>query len=68
MNQMSLSHELPEKFFLHGHSYGGYISALFACAHPDRIQALFLNSAIGAEPEPTDEYDPLYIRLSSSHE
>jgi len=67
MNQMSLNHELPEKFFLHGHSYGGYISSLFACAHPDRIAALFLNSAIGAEPEPQCEYDPLDVRLSSSH-
>ena len=64
LNQMSLNAELPEKFFLHGHSYGGYISSLFACAHPDRISALFLNSAIGSEPEPS-EYDPLSIRLSS---
>ena len=58
---------LPEKFYLHGHSYGGYICALFACAHPDRIAALFLNSAIGAEPEPK-EYDPMKIRLSSMDE
>lgn len=55
---------MPEKFFLHGHSYGGYISSIFACAHPDRIAGLFLNSAIGAEAEPP-EYDPHKIRLSS---
>ena len=57
---------MPEKFFLSGHSYGGFISSLFACAHPGRISALFLNSAIGAEPEPA-EYDPMNMRLSSSN-
>ena len=61
---MSLNQELPEKFYLHGHSYGGYISSIFACVHPERISGLFLNSAIGAEPEPSD-YDPMKIRVSS---
>ena len=68
LNQMSLNQELPEKFFLHGHSFGGYISSLFACSHPERISALFLNSAIGAEREPAEEYNPLHVRLSSSDE
>ena len=61
---MSLNSEMPEKFFLHGHSYGGYISSIFAVAHPERIAGLFLNSAIGAEPEPSN-YDPMNIRVSS---
>ena len=61
---MSLNLELPEKFYLHGHSYGGYLSSIFACSHPDRVAALFLNSAIGAEPEPPD-YDTHRDRLSS---
>ena len=65
LNQMSLNQEMPDKFFLHGHSYGGFISSLFACANPDRIEALFLNSAIGAETYPT-EFDALNVRLSSS--
>ena len=65
LNQMSLNQEMPEKFYLHGHSYGGYISSIFATAYPERISALFLNSAIGAEPEP-DKYDPLNVRLTSS--
>ena len=65
LNQMSLSSDLPEKFFVHGHSYGGYLSALFACNHPERIAGLFLNSAIGAESIPPD-YDPSQIRLSSN--
>lgn len=62
---MSLSRELPDKFYLHGHSYGGYLSALLACNHPERIAALFLNSAVGAEREP-EEYDPMNIRISSN--
>lgn len=64
LNQMSLNQELPEKFYLHGHSYGGYLSSLLACANPDRIAALFLNSTIGAEPEPS-EYNFLNLRLRS---
>ena len=67
LNEMSLCQDLPEKFYLHGHSYGGYLSALLACNHPERIAALFLNSAIGAEREP-EEYDPMQIRISSDHE
>ena len=61
---MSLNRYMPEKFYLHGHSYGGYISSIFATSFPERINALFLNSAIGSEPEPA-EYDPLNVRLSS---
>ena len=64
LNLMSLNQEMPEKFFIHGHSYGGYLSSLFAVTHPERIAALFLNSTPGAEPEPT-EYNPLAVRMSS---
>jgi len=65
VNKMTELGELPEKFFLHGHSYGGYLSALFASRNPERITALFLNSPVGAEPIPKD-YDPLKIRLLST--
>lgn len=65
LNQCSLNSDLPEQFYLTGHSYGGYLSALLAINHPERILGLFLNSAIGAEKEP-EEYDPRHIRLSSS--
>ena len=61
---MTQNNEIPEKFFLAGHSYGGFISSLFACAHPHRINGLFLNSPIGAETEPED-FDPLAVRLVS---
>ena len=56
---MTMNKEIPEKFFISGHSYGGFISSLFACAHPDRIDGLFLNSPIGAEAEPEDSIEGL---------
>lgn len=65
VDQMTSDGELPEKFFLSGHSYGGYLSSLFACKHPERVKALFLNSPIGHEPLPAD-YDPMTVRLSST--
>jgi pimeloyl-ACP methyl ester carboxylesterase len=37
---------LPEKFFLSGHSFGGYLSALLASHIPDRIEALLLISPV----------------------
>ena len=56
---------VPELFFLAGHSFGGYLSAMLACKHKDRIEALFLNSAIGPEAVPK-EYNFYEYRLSSS--
>lgn len=56
---------VPELFFLAGHSFGGYLSSLLACKHKHRIEALFLNSAIGPESVPK-EYDFYAYRLSSS--
>ena len=58
---------LPEKFNVHGHSYGGYVSSLFACMHPTRVEALFLNSPIGPEALP-DDFDPMHVRMSSGHQ
>ena len=54
---------LPSKFLLHGHSYGGYLSGMFASLNPDRIEALFMNSAIGTESAKDEEIDPTKIRL-----
>ena len=62
---MTSEDELPSKFLLTGHSYGGYISSLFASRNPDRVKALFLNSPIGHECIPED-YDELPIRMSST--
>ena len=50
--------ELPEKFFICGHSYGGWLSSLYASQHPERIEALFLNSPGGMMPYDPETYDP----------
>lgn len=49
---------------MHGHSYGGYLSALYTERHPERIAKLFLNSPVGTEPEPVDR-DPLTVRYAT---
>ena len=59
---MDAEDELPPKFYLHGHSYGGYIGSLYACANPERIAALFLNSPAGPEGIPED-YDIYKLRI-----
>jgi len=65
LDHMTEELELPSQFHLCGHSYGGYISALFACRHRHRIQGLFLNSAIGAETQPED-FDPYQVRITAT--
>jgi len=40
----ALSECLPVKFYLAGHSYGGYLASLYASKMPNRIEALFLIS------------------------
>ena len=62
--KMTEDNLLPEQFLLSGHSYGGYLSSLFASRNPLRIKALFLNSPIGHEKVP-DNYDTVPIRMSS---
>ena len=43
--------DLPQQFFLHGHSYGGYLAGLYAAENPGRVIKLFLNSPVGTEME-----------------
>ena len=64
VEQMTSAGELPDKFMLTGHSYGAYLSANFSIRNPNRIKALYLNSAIGHEAVP-DDYDNVPIRMSS---
>ena len=40
----ALAGDLPEKFYVSGHSAGGYQLMLYACYHPERIEAMFLQS------------------------
>jgi len=63
--EMTDAGDLPEKFLLKGHSYGGYLCSLYASRNQERVQALFLNSPIGHECIP-DNYDELGIRIDSS--
>ena len=42
--------DLPDKFLLAGRSMGGYLAALYASQHPDRIKSLFCISPAGMEP------------------
>ena len=48
----------PEKFYLSGHSYGGYMAALYTCMRPERVEKLFLASPAMIEPYDPAYYDP----------
>jgi long-chain acyl-CoA synthetase len=44
--------ELPEKFVMAGHSFGGSICVEYALAHPERLEKLILLSTAGEYPVP----------------
>jgi len=50
--------DLPDKFLLSGHSFGGWLSSLYASHHPEKIEAMFLQSPAGMMPYDPDTYDP----------
>jgi long-chain acyl-CoA synthetase len=52
INTISEEQELPEKFILVGHSFGGSICIEYAVAHPERIEKLILISTAGEHPLP----------------
>ncbi|MGB3714611.1 MAG: alpha/beta fold hydrolase [Candidatus Promineifilaceae bacterium] len=44
--------ELPEKFILVGHSFGGSVCAEYATAHPEQIEKMILIATAGEYPLP----------------
>ena len=54
--------DLPPKFYLAGHSYGGWMSSIYASKHPDRVSKLFLISPAGTQPYDPQTYDPYKLR------
>ena len=55
--------DLPPKFYLTAHSAGGMMAMMYASQHPERIEALFLQSPAGSEPFDEATYDPYSIRI-----
>lgn len=43
----ALGDDLPAKFCMTGHSAGGFQCMLYACYHPEKLEALFLTSPAG---------------------
>ena len=52
INQISKELDLPEKFSLVGHSFGGSICIEFAAAYPQRLDKLILIATAGEYPLP----------------
>ena len=53
--------DVPEKFFLAGHSHGGYQFSLFASHHPECVERLFLISPAGTQGYNEATYDPYNV-------
>ena len=53
----ALGSDVPEKFLLIGHSFGGFLASLIASLMPHRIEMLFLISPLANSYNP-DTYDP----------
>lgn len=52
INAIADALNLPEKFVLVGHSFGGSICAEYAAAHPERLEKLVLIATAGEYPLP----------------
>ena len=50
--------DLPEQFYLLGHSMGGYLSSLYASQNHQRVKALFCVSSAGVETYDPANYHP----------
>lgn len=52
INAIADALDLPEKFVLVGHSFGGSICVEYAASHPERLEKLILIAAAGEYPLP----------------
>ncbi|KAG0330606.1 hypothetical protein BG004_002070 [Podila humilis] len=55
-----------EKMILIGHSLGGYLSAVYALKHPERVEKLILASPVGIPENPEAQRAPLPSPPSST--
>ena len=63
---IAMGDDLPPKFYLTGHSRGGYTAGLYASQRPERIEKLFMISPSGIEHIPDDKLDIYSIRTDDS--
>jgi proline iminopeptidase len=56
-------HWQHESWVIGGHSWGGWLSLMYALRHPDRVSAII---GIGVPPPPSDGWRPSYMRTRDS--
>ena len=49
--------DLPDRFYLAGHSYGAYLASLYASLNPERVESLFMLSPACMETYDPDNYN-----------
>ena len=51
--------ELPDTFLMAAHSYGCFLTSIYASTRPHRVESLFLISPVGLETYDPENYSPL---------
>ena len=51
--------DLPKTFLLAAHSFGSFLSCIYASKRPERVESLFLLSPVGTETYDPKNYDPM---------
>ena len=51
--------DLPETFLMAAHSFGGFLTSLYASQRPHRVESMFLLSPVGFETYDPNDYEPL---------
>jgi pimeloyl-ACP methyl ester carboxylesterase len=50
--------DIPEKFYMTAHSFGGYITMMVGSLFPERIESMFLMSPAGTNSYNAETYEP----------